>query len=421
MAGTSRTSSLTSAVFQPANRLVLLSLVQILFQSAFALLTARWLGPSDRGVLTIGASLASISLLIGSLGFFLGARVALAAPERGLTWRGFQQITLALSALHTALTCVVFVPAFVWLARESDLDTILAFIAYSVSMFAAGLYREGLHGLGKHSRATLTDVAMATVQVGLALGLYTFSTVSVSRLLVCGIISFTAQVVLCRVIARGEPRQPGTWKDFQDLFMTVIAFSLPGLVMATGQALVHRGDRLILGALSDPREVGIYGVAATISDAAWIVPTAVSVIVLREVASTRSMVPLRKWRPRILFASTLSALIIAAASSTAIRLLLGDDYADSTRLVWLLCGASVLFASQQVDMSACNGSGRLAASGVITLVGLATLVVGALALIPFLDATGAALASMLSYAVMAVLARRMAKRIERELATADAS
>lgn len=389
-------------------------------QSLFAVLSARWLGPADRGIFTIGVGIASFSLLIGSFGVFTGGRVLLSDPRSGFTWANYWRVIAVLSAAQTLFVLLLDIPLWHALTDARNPTMLICFGAYCMSMTAASLAREGVHGLGKHLRATWSDVLAALTQLGLGVLVEAAGHVNVSTLLVCGIAGFIGQLVVCRLSSavprsRRADRDNTAWRETR----RVVAFSLPGLVLVAGQLFIQKGDRLILGVFAQPRDVGIYAAGATIADAAWIIPTSVSVIVLRQVATTRSFRPLKKWRPAILLTTAASALALALCGSALIHVLLGDRYAGATSIVWVLCGGSILFASQQVDLAACNGAGRLDTGAKVTAWGALTLLVFSLALMPHFKGMGAAIASIGAYGCMAVLARRAAARVERELARAE--
>jgi len=265
--------------------------------------------------------------------------------------------------------------------------------------------------------ATLSDVAAATVQISLGVVLYLVNEVTVTSLLGCGVIGFVIQLLICNLSGRDTPRtgeaRPSSSVGALKITYRVVLFSLPGLILAVGQLFIQKGDRLILGIFSQPRDVGIYAAGATIADGAWILPASLSVIVVRQVAMTNSLEPLRRWRRAILAMTCLSSLVLAGSGSTLIHLLLGSSYQGASPILWILCVGSPLFASQQIDLAACNGAGRLDIGAKVTAWGVLTLIILSVGLIPAYQGVGAALASIGAYGCMAVLARKGVRRIER--------
>ena len=402
-----------SRVHHPAVRVVGFTVLLAGVQGAIAVLTARWLGPSERGVFAIGVGIASFSLVIGSLGVYTGGRVLLSDPRSGFTWRSYWRLIAVLTFVQGLAVVVVDIPVWQALTSPQRVGTLTWFGAYCLLMTAGSLAREGAHGLGRHLRATMSDVVAALTQLGLAGALEMSGHITVSGLFACGAAGFALQIVICQVTRQLDGHHQTAQMDRPTLrIWTVIRFSAPGLVLITGQLLIQKGDRLILGMFADPKDVGIYSAGATIADAAWIIPTSVSVFVLREVAANHALEPLKKWWSAIMLATAINALVIAVCASTLIHYLLGDQYAESTLIVWILCAGSVLFASQQIDISACNGMSRLNVGARVTGWGALTLIVLSFALMPAYKSTGAAIASVSAYGCMAILARRATRRLQ---------
>lgn len=407
---------------QSAGGLVMSTAVQAVLQSAFALLTARWLGPADRGVLALAVVTSALAALVGSLGIVTGARVILASPKWQVDWRSYWRVVDLVSLVHTATVTVAAAGSFYLVARGPSMLTVLGFAGYCALMMPAGLGREGLHGVGRHLRAALTDVYAAAIQLGLAFALYLTDMVTVPALLVCGCVGFLAQILITRSSGpHVGSRRRLPFKSALRLTRRVVAFSVPGIVLTVGQLIAWKGDRLILGIFAPPGAVGVYAVGATLADAAWILPTAVSVIVLRQVAATGSMRPLLRWRTPILVTTAIGALLLGTFTSLFIRDLLGDGYADSIQIVWILCFASIPFASQQIDLAACYGAHRLDVGAKIAVWGAVCLTVVSFALIPRYNSIGAAVASLVTYVLLAVLARRAVLRLDRQLSLARPS
>lgn len=360
-------------------------------------------------------------MLTGSLGVYTGGRVLLSTPASGLLFSHYRKVVAVLTAFQVLIIIVVCLPLWHILTGVHDPSTLAIFAVYCVLMVAASLSREGVHGVGKHALATMTDVSAATLQILLGILLHIAGQVTVESLLGCSVLGFVLQLALCHFSARSGTRRRRVAGSPGVLILTyrIVLFSLPGLVLAVGQLFIQKGDRLILGVFSPPREVGIYAAAATIADGAWILPVSLSVIVVRQVAVSGSITPLRKWRRAILLMTGLSSLSLALGGSTLIDVLLGSSYRSAAPILWILCASSPLFASQQVDLAACNGAGRLDVGARVTAWGFLTLILLSVGLIPVYQGVGAALASMGAYGCMAILARRSVRRIERERTNRD--
>ncbi|MGI8415394.1 MAG: lipopolysaccharide biosynthesis protein [Nakamurella sp.] len=352
------------------------------------------------------------------MGVYTGGRVLLSTPASKFMFSHYRRVIAVLTAGQVFVTVVVSMPVWHLMTGVNDRAAFAVFGVYCALMAAASLAREGVHGIGKHVLATVSDVVAATVQISLGLTLHLINQVTVSSLLGCGVAGFLLQLLMCNLGARdrSRERQAGSSTSPGPLRITyrVVLFSFPGLILAVGQLFIQKGDRLILGIFSQPRDVGIYAAGATIADAAWILPASLSVIVVRQVARSGSLEPLRRWRRPILVLTCISSIVLAISGSTLIELLLGSSYQSALPILWILCVGSPLFASQQLDLAACNGAGRLDVGATVTAWGVMTLVILSLGLIPAYQGVGAALASVGAYGCMAVLARLGVRRIQSE-------
>ena len=405
---------LAEQVSHPAIRIVVTTMLLAGIQSLFAVLSSRWLGPEQRGVFTIAAVLATFSLLIGSLGVFTGGRVLLARLNAGISWQEYWFVIVAITGLQVGIAAIVNVPAWWILAGGTarHLGPTLSFFAYCLFITAASLAREGLHGVGRHVRAVLSDILAAGIKLSTALILVILGQVTVTALLLAGSFGFAVQLMMCWRTTPLESVVKSVRLPSFRMVKRVVEFSLPSVFLSIGQMFIQKGDRLILGSFTSPGEVGIYAAGATLADAAWILPVSVSVVVLRQVATKGDLQPLKKWRRAILLTTTLAALILAVASAPLIHILLGAEYNQSIHIVWILCGGSILFASQQVDIAACNGLGRLDVGAKTSILGAGVLLLSSILLIPRFGGTGAAYASILAYASMAVFVRFTTRLIE---------
>ena len=113
-----------------------------------------------------------------------------------------------LSAVQALFVLVIDLPLWHALTGVDDPVQLVCFAGYCVSMTAASLAREGVHGIGRHLRAAISDVLAGLSQLVLGLVLNAAGRVSVSTLLACGIAGFALQILLCRRSAalRGRPR-----------------------------------------------------------------------------------------------------------------------------------------------------------------------------------------------------------------------
>lgn len=380
--------------------------------SIFAVLTSRWLGPSDRGIIVVTATTGSLLMLVGSLGVSTGGRVLLARTP-ALPLSRYLSVAAALTSAHV-VTAAVLGLAVLWLTKSLDDPlTGIIFVPYAVLMLASYLLRECLHGLGRHTTAVRGDIATTATQTLLILAAAPLGLVSLRLALVAMFVGQGVQVLLHLASLRGERRTKvnlvGT-EPVDQSWQAVLRFSLPAIPVLFGQAFVIRGDRLILGAMSTPAAVGIYGVAATFTELLWLISSGVGQIAFKRSTQTSSGRSSERRRRYALAVTAVGCVALSLAAPALVPFLLGDAFRDSVPIVWVLSAAALPMASYQIDIAVINGLGQMKRAALITSAGSMTLVALCFALIPLLGAMGAAYSSTVAYSVLAVVARVEVRR-----------
>lgn len=374
--------------------------------SLFALLTARWLGTEDRGVVVIFLTTASFLMLIGSLGLGIGGRHLLHL-ESPMSIGSYLSHTRALTTLHLVTSAVLGLGI---LAASNGLAHRWVagfFVVYAVLFLASYFLRELLHGVGFHERAVMGDLIAALMQTALVVVLEASGHLTLLTTMCTLMAGALAQLAWLTWWCTQLPPQeePSTWS-----LRRVARFSFPALLSSLGQAFVIRGDRLILGGLTGTSAVGIYGAAATFSEILWIVPGAVAQVSFRRAGIAQSADAGRRARHAALGVTTVMAVGLALAGPPIIDIFFGPDYAEATSLLWVLLVASLPMASYQLDVSVLNGLGRLHDASRATLASSGLLAILCLAFIPRWGALGAAYASLCAYSVLAATVRLMLRR-----------
>ncbi len=405
-----------------ALRLPAWSAAQAGVQMSVALLTARWLGPTDRGTLVLATTLGSLLLLISSMGLTTAARLALAEPQTWWTWGRYIPLSGALIVPHLALSALLGLPVLAALTGAHG-ALLLLFLLYSALALPTSLLREGLHGLGRHSAAIVIDVVAAFLQLSLVAVAFALGKLSVVTALAIASLSFGIAVAAQLVVGRTSPTRVRC--DGPDAAhwarraRRLLMFSLPALVTSLGQAFVVNGDRILIGVMGTPADVGIYSAAASLAALSWILPIAFTAVVTRRVAETASLRPWEVMHSRLLGATVGLTMLVSVAGYFALPILVGADYITGRVPLVILAIAAVPFASYQIDAAANAGLRDLQAGARGALWGSVSLVCVGSLLIPGLGGRGCALAVLLSYCVMALVARRRLRRLQARLADSN--
>lgn len=381
------------------------STVQMAVQMGVALLSARWLGPGDRGDLVLATTVATLMLLLSSLGAGLTSRVVLAEPGRWWTWSRYLGLAGLLTVPHIVLSATVGL-AVVLRLSTGDTGIAVPFVVYSATALSAHLLREGLHGLGRHRTTMAIDVASAGTQLLLIAGLYAEGILTPATALYAGALCYAGSITLQFLVGRaadvaGRGRARVSAAEWWGETRTFLGISRFALVAALGQSFVVNGDRLVLGAAGSSAQVGIYAAASSLAQVAWVAPVALAPMLTRRVAAARTLAPWQHLYPRVLALTGVLAVTVACLGWFAIPILLGDAFIPARDVLPILCAAALPYAAYHVDSAACAGLRDLRTGALGAFVGCVALVAMTTAGYHVYDTPGIAWGVLVTYVVMA--------------------
>ena len=179
------------------------------------------------------------------------------------------------------------------------------------------------------------------------------------------------------------------------------ALGLRLLPSTMAQMLLLRADRLLLPALASYRELGLYVVAATMTDVAgWPIRQMID-SKMPDLARLHRAGTLRPFPIVVKVMAVALALGAAVGAVTYVTLpwLFGDQYAEARALVPVLTAGVVLYSTSAVGTAIATVSHKARWAAWISGAGMAAGLVGYVVLIPAMGAMGAALASAGGYLV----------------------
>ena len=176
------------------------------------------------------------------------------------------------------------------------------------------------------------------------------------------------------------------------------------------QIINYRLDLFILSIVTTSAAVGQYSVAVAVSSALWLLPRGLSDLLFPRVAqlagpgreAQRDMVEAKALRHASLVVGT-TAVFLAAVVDVLIVPIFGEGFQPSIALTLILIPGAALAALARVLASSVIGRGRPALALHVALITTPLTVILYLGLIPWLHASGAALASTLSYSMSFIL------------------
>jgi O-antigen/teichoic acid export membrane protein len=405
-------------------------LVQFGCTVAVAFLLARLLGPDGRGVYALLLLLPSTLFALGQLGlpsaitYFAGGGRSLGSLVRAALGLG-----AALSGGVLLVSLVVLPPLQPILFSAAPLDLLrVAVLAFPIQVVATffGSMLWGRQLVRPYSRVlalqSLAWLAAVAGVVGIAdLGV---AGALASYLLVTGAGAVAVVTIVLRRSARedaepAEPLEPAAARELRAPRRPVRAGELLGFGLRLYPAgvttfLSYRADLFLLSALlGDAGAIGLYAMAVSLAEITFQVPDSVATLFYPRVAgSTRAdadrMAP--AMARMTLLITLLAALALLPIAWLAIRILLPGFEGSLLPFAVLLPGTVALGLSKVLS-GYISGLGLPGPVSVIAATALGVNLVCNVALIPALGIAGAALSSLVSYTVHALLTVRLAGRL----------
>lgn len=367
------------------------------------IIVARVLGPELKGQVVLLTLLAQTIFMVGSLGlgssfsFFIAkkkypaAEIMTFALVAAMLLGGFTSVLFALTwPLHVSIWAGI--PAMLLVVADV-LAILYIYVTYLVRI---------LVGHGQIYQTNMADLLRAGVEFcGVVLCVWCLS-LGVAGNIGALFAATLAQIFLLCWFLR---------KDLRPLKMISKGLIREGFVygMKSHALLIinflnYRLDLLFLKYFTDDATVGIYSLAVGMAELMWLVPNATVAPLFSDVASSdqvnRSTKTLMTVRWSMIFLLVLACCGLLFGRPFII-VLYGGEFAPSyLPFLWLLPGVCLLpvFKLLAVDLAARGwpGYGTIASA-----VALVVNIAGNIVLIPCMGASGAALASTVSYSCMA--------------------
>lgn len=380
-----------------------LQVVSLLMMIAFAVVSARWLGPSGKGALALVVAAGALGSVVLGLGipqalttWVARGRLTLTdALVGGSAWGAL--ITILLAAGGMAYQSSDIVVRFLWLAIGA-----VAFeqVMSSVAVGAGDLFPPLL------SRLLGGGSQVAYMLAGLALGWRpTISTVVIFYyvLALLGIVVAGAFLIL-RARKTGSP-SISRMRVVVGEAPQVLRFGLklmPAHILAMANSRV---DILFLGWLAGSAAVGIYSLAVSATLLVGMIPAAVGQALTSTFGSdVEPAHQLRRGVHASLVLASVTAFVIAVSAPYLVPLVFGREFADAARLIMVMAPFTALFSLNQVTYPYfCNHLRRPFMPSVVTGVTAVLDILLVSLLARRYGADGAAIASAVAYGVGAVV------------------
>ncbi|MDQ4071219.1 MAG: polysaccharide biosynthesis C-terminal domain-containing protein [Actinomycetota bacterium] len=372
-------------------------------------ITARWLGPSGKGLFSSLTFLAALVMQAGSLG--LGDAAIVMVGQRRASIQEAVSITVALTLCSAAVGTALFWAAAVLWFRD-DLDALrtailVATLGFPVSLFAYVLS----FMLSARQMLVANSLVLGTISAGTALGLVLFVAVvplEIAGGTLAGVFGAGAGLAVGFVLLTraGLSLRPRWNREYVGAALRY-GISVEASYLVTVMFL--RVDLLFAYALAGPAAAGQYSVALTISALVALLPIAMSHASFPRLANVgedeANELTGQVCRYGVA-AATVAAALLGLATPVAIPLLFGREFAPAVAPTLILLVGGILWATQWILCRAAAARGRPGL--LLRSFGLGLVVMAGLdyVLIPRIGIVGAALSAVAGPAAGLVLALR---------------
>lgn len=379
--------------------------VGVMMALAGAVITARVLGPSGRGLLalaTLWVSFFALSVpLSAGYGIVYELRQARATLSLALSSAlglalalGVVGIGLALvSARSFSHTLLSGVPLGYVALASLGLPSAIFNTLVSLALIGAG--RVKLASLLGSATAVMSLLLLVEALVVLDLGVWG----AVASSAAASLIGAALAIVWLRAHFHCVLLAPRAF------WLTILRFGLKLHVGTMAQWANYHLDRFLINLYLGPIAVGVYAVAAVLAERLWLLPAAVGAALYSRTGGgvqNDAAVTARACR-NVLRMMVVASLLVGVAAPFALPLAFGPDFAPaSVPLLILLPGVLLLSAGKTVVPYLTNHN-RPWSGTWISLLSLSLTLLLNLLLIPRLGISGSALASTLAYSTNGVL------------------
>lgn len=387
-----------NSVLKNASWIVVCKIIQSLISFVIGMITARYLGPSNFGVISYVSSVVAFALPIMQLGLNQTlVKEFINSPDREGTILGTSLIINILSGI----CCMIGSIAFVAVANPDEPETLLVCILYSFTLLfqATEMTQYWFQSklLSKYpSIATLiayTLVALYKVYLLVSgKGVVWFSVSNVLDFLIASII---LMIIYKRI---GTQKLSVNWRIGKEMLSRSKYYILPSLMVM----IFQHTDRVMIKMMIGKEETGIYSAAITCIGVTGFLFSAVIESARPEILDQKNKSQ-EQYEKRVIqlysvitYMSLVQSLLMTALSVPLIHIMYGDQYAGSVSVlcvaVWYVTFS--YFGSVRNVWILAEGLQKYLFG--INIVGAVLNILVNLALIPILGGVGAAIASLIT-------------------------
>ena len=328
----------TKEVFANARWIVLCKIIQSLLQLLVGMLCARYLGPSNYGLISYAGSVTAFALTVMKLGFDATlVQELVESPEK----EGEIMGTSLLLNVLASIGCMAAVGAFVSIADRGDPVTVLVCVLYSTMIFFSALemvqYWFQYRLMSKYSSLVMLAayVVVSCYRIGLLIlgkSVYWFA---LTNSLDCGLIGISLLVLYRR---KGGSPLRFSGKRAKAMLAKSRYYILASLMIR----VIQNTDHVMLAMMVGQAENGFYSAAITCATVAQFVYVAIvdsfrpAVLAARKEDRTAFEERMKELYCIILYLGIAQVAVFFLFSGLIVRVMYGEDYLPSVAVLRVL-------------------------------------------------------------------------------------
>jgi O-antigen/teichoic acid export membrane protein len=373
-----------------------------------SILLARSLGPEGRGLFALVLLLPELARTLAMLGFDQSNAVYAGLEPRmrpALVWQSVALAVVVGGALALAGSgyLALGAPGTPNLVQGPLWLYVVPLVALPAALIVE-YWHAILRGMNRIVTQNVVDVGMRAAGVLLLVGLLAAGRLDVTTAVVANVtISVIAVIVLGSLLQSAGSLGAPTFD--RPVWRRSARFALPAYGGNVAAFLTYRAGEFIIAAFLPATQLGFYVLAVGLVERLWVLPGAVSTALLPHLTNSRDRDPVlaAAIARHVCLWVGLACVLLFAGAGWIVEVLFSSEFAEATTpLRWLLPGIFTLSIAKIVLAEVIAREKPhfpSLASGVAVVVNVAMN----LALVPHIGITGAAIASSVSYTILAAM------------------
>lgn len=383
-----------------ANSLVVGVAVQGL-NAASGVLLARALGPHDRGIV---AAVILWPALVVTVGYFGISESLTYYAARGVEPGRLIGTAVALCVAQSVVLTAVAAGVVLFALRHDGSHAVVLGLRYLVyvPLFLVGDYAiRTLQGLARFGIFNILRLLVPAVTTAGIVILYVAGRVSEGTAIIPSLCSYALLAGIGAAALAKRPRSRVEWDA--GLARSAVMYAARSHIANLASLANQRLDQVVIALFLTPAQLGLYVVAVTLTSGAPIIAASIAAIVLPTVASLANPVDRRVAASRYVRLTVVGTLVVTVPllvlAPRVIALFFGHGFVAVANVNRILLVGAAFLALGQTLRALLLALGRPLDVGKAELLALLVTLPGLAALLPLLALEGAAITSVVAYAV----------------------